>query len=278
MDQLFPPPSHTGQPPPPASHTDQSHRASQAVPRQCETLLPIWGGGGDVECILYKPGRANNILFRELESSKNRIPERTNDQERTWICRSLLYTTRRKFTTKCKFKCNNTTHDLFDPFLFFIILLFRILIYNTYPSQFLYFSCLSSPYHTPIAVHRHNLAVWNVPGMKAIGKLSLDLYGSVRNAVDAGSILYEGKWEGAGPWKFLGPVKWHRADRRVPFGAQKTCLHVHTSIILYLTCAYQHTYVCVHTYMLARDRPRRWRAHERGFRAILWGVGGRCIK
>ncbi len=21
---------------------------------------------------------------------------------------------------------------------------------------------------------------------------------------------------------FLGPVKWHRADRRVPFGAQKT--------------------------------------------------------
>jgi hypothetical protein len=22
---------------------------------------------------------------------------------------------------------------------------------------------------------------------------------------------------------FLGPVKWHRANRRVPFGAQKTC-------------------------------------------------------
>ncbi len=22
---------------------------------------------------------------------------------------------------------------------------------------------------------------------------------------------------------FLGPVKWHRADRRVPFGAQKIC-------------------------------------------------------
>ncbi len=24
---------------------------------------------------------------------------------------------------------------------------------------------------------------------------------------------------------FLGPVKWHRADRRVPFGAQKTPVH-----------------------------------------------------
>jgi hypothetical protein len=28
-----------------------------------------------------------------------------------------------------------------------------------------------------------------------------DLYGPVRNAFDAGSIHYEGKWEGAGPWK-----------------------------------------------------------------------------
>jgi hypothetical protein len=27
------------------------------------------------------------------------------------------------------------------------------------------------------------------------------LYGSVRNAFDAGSIHYEGKWEGVGPWK-----------------------------------------------------------------------------
>jgi hypothetical protein len=39
---------------------------------------------------------------------------------------------------------------------------------------------------------------------------------------DAGRIHYLGKWEGIGPWKFLGPVKWHRADRQVPFGAQKT--------------------------------------------------------
>jgi hypothetical protein len=33
--------------------------------------------------------------------------------------------------------------------------------------------------------------------------------------------------QGGGGWaleieSFLGPVKWHRADRRVPFGAQKT--------------------------------------------------------
>jgi hypothetical protein len=27
-----------------------------------------------------------------------------------------------------------------------------------------------------------------------------DLYGPVRNAFDAGSIHYEGKWEGVGPW------------------------------------------------------------------------------
>jgi hypothetical protein len=28
-----------------------------------------------------------------------------------------------------------------------------------------------------------------------------DLYGHERNAFDAGSFLYEGKWEGVGPWK-----------------------------------------------------------------------------
>jgi hypothetical protein len=28
-----------------------------------------------------------------------------------------------------------------------------------------------------------------------------DLYGPVRNAFDAGSIHYLGKWEGVGPWK-----------------------------------------------------------------------------
>ncbi len=48
----------------------------------------------------------------------------------------------------------------------------------------------------------------------------------MRNAFDAGSIHYLGKWGGGG-WaleieSFLGPVKWHRADRRVPFGAHKT--------------------------------------------------------
>jgi hypothetical protein len=47
-----------------------------------------------------------------------------------------------------------------------------------------------------------------------------DLYGPVRNAFDAGSIHYLGKWKGG--WaleieSLLGPVKWHRADRRVPF-------------------------------------------------------------
>jgi hypothetical protein len=43
-------------------------------------------------------------------------------------------------------------------------------------------------------------------------------YGPVRNVFDAGSIYYCTLASGRG----LGPVKWHRADRRVPFGAQKT--------------------------------------------------------
>jgi hypothetical protein len=40
----------------------------------------------------------------------------------------------------------------------------------------------------------------------------------------ADTLLYKGKWEGVGPWKsrvFLGPVKWHQTDRRVPFGPKK---------------------------------------------------------
>jgi hypothetical protein len=46
--------------------------------------------------------------------------------------------------------------------------------------------------------------------------MNYDLYGPVRNAFDEGIIHYLGKWEA---------VKWHRADRRVPFGAQNSrCL------------------------------------------------------
>ncbi len=33
-------------------------------------------------------------------------------------------------------------------------------------------------------------------------------------------ILYEGKWEGVGPWK--SRLFWHRAIRQVPFEAQKS--------------------------------------------------------
>ncbi len=54
-----------------------------------------------------------------------------------------------------------------------------------------------------------------------ITKLLKSLYPSVH-------IHYEGKWEGVGPWNspsFLGPVKWYRANRRVPFGAQCTGLY-----------------------------------------------------
>jgi hypothetical protein len=47
----------------------------------------------------------------------------------------------------------------------------------------------------------------------------------VKLAFDAGSIHYLGKWDGGWALEietFLGPVKWHRADRRVHFGAQKS--------------------------------------------------------
>ncbi len=51
-----------------------------------------------------------------------------------------------------------------------------------------------------------------------------DLYGPVRNVFDAGRYI---TWASGRGWamemeSFLGPVKWHRAERRVPFGAQKS--------------------------------------------------------
>ncbi len=51
-----------------------------------------------------------------------------------------------------------------------------------------------------------------------------DLYGPVHNVFDACRYITwaSGKGLGPGNGKFLGPVKWHRAVRRVPFGAQKT--------------------------------------------------------
>jgi hypothetical protein len=49
--------------------------------------------------------------------------------------------------------------------------------------------------------------------------------GPVRNAFEVSSTHCEGKYGGGWALKigtFLGPVNWHRADRRVPFGAQKS--------------------------------------------------------
>jgi hypothetical protein len=49
-----------------------------------------------------------------------------------------------------------------------------------------------------------------------------DLYGPVRNVFDACISIRWASRRGLGPGnpKFLGPVKWHRADRREPFRAQ----------------------------------------------------------
>jgi hypothetical protein len=51
-----------------------------------------------------------------------------------------------------------------------------------------------------------------------------DLYSPVHNVLDACISITR---EVGGDWdlemeSFLGPVKWHQADRRVPFGAQKS--------------------------------------------------------
>jgi hypothetical protein len=48
-----------------------------------------------------------------------------------------------------------------------------------------------------------------------------DLYSPVHNVLDACISITRGSRRGLGPGipEFLGPVNWHRADRRVPFGA-----------------------------------------------------------
>jgi hypothetical protein len=62
------------------------------------------------------------------------------------------------------------------------------------------------------------------PRLKNNYLCTYNLYGPVRNAFDAGSIRYMGKWEGVVPGnrEFFGPCEMASTDRRVPFGAQKT--------------------------------------------------------
>ncbi len=58
--------------------------------------------------------------------------------------------------------------------------------------------------------------------LRTVHLLTYDLYGPVCNAFNVGNIL---RGQVGGVWAleistFLGPVKWHPAVRRVPFGAQ----------------------------------------------------------
>jgi hypothetical protein len=103
--------------------------------------------------------------------------------------------------------------------------------------------------------------------------------------------------------RFLGPVKWHLANRRVPCGAQNNqdfqgptpptwpsngcCPHQkcyargpinHRCIGGFMYNSPHWRGLRVHTHTLARDRPRRWKAHERGFRANTAGVGEQVHK
>ncbi len=57
-----------------------------------------------------------------------------------------------------------------------------------------------------------------------------DLYGPVRNAFDAGSIHYLGKWEGVGPWK--SRVFWALWNGIEPIGGPKNSRNHSTNITL----------------------------------------------
>jgi hypothetical protein len=63
-----------------------------------------------------------------------------------------------------------------------------------------------------IPLHNENSYLW-----------TYDLYGPMRNGFEAGRSITRTSGRG---WAleieiFLGPEKWHRAVRRVPFGAKK---------------------------------------------------------
>ena len=75
-----------------------------------------------------------------------------------------------------------------------------------------------------------NCIMWSTVQCTMISKLVITIYAPV---IYTGPCImfwrrgYTLRGEVGGGWaleflSFLGPVKWHRADRRVPFGAQKT--------------------------------------------------------
>jgi hypothetical protein len=54
--------------------------------------------------------------------------------------------------------------------------------------------------------------------------LTYDLYGPIHNFFDVGKSIMRPGGRGLGPGNqdFFGPVKWHQAIRRVPFGGRKS--------------------------------------------------------
>jgi hypothetical protein len=71
--------------------------------------------------------------------------------------------------------------------------------------------------------HLKTLDPLNVQYIRYNYLCTYDLYSPVHNVLDACISITRAS---GGGWalefeNFLGPVKWHRADRRVPFGAQK---------------------------------------------------------
>ncbi len=69
-----------------------------------------------------------------------------------------------------------------------------------------------------------NFVVHELPRVTFSYLWTYDLYVPVRNAFDACRSITRasGRGLGLGNQTFLGPEKWHRAVRRVPFGAQKS--------------------------------------------------------
>ncbi len=95
-----------------------------------------------------------------------------------------------------------------------------------------------------------------------------DLYSPMHNVLDVCISITRASAKGLGPGyrEFLGPVKWQRADRRVPFGAQVKDMHTSKTLGTWL---YKHR--CIGGFMHKRPQGRFQGPYCRGWRS-------RCIK
>jgi hypothetical protein len=87
--------------------------------------------------------------------------------------------------------------------------------------------CLKIPVQTLRFDENCLAAQKSLPTYEWINYLCIyDLYNPVHNVLDACISITRASGRGWALESFLGPVKWHPTDRRVPFGAQKTRLYM----------------------------------------------------